>query len=211
MLSVVDNPQIPALRRLLKEAYCVFDFIVLEVAAEARVDLQLHREALDALYRQLQEEACEARRRLRQDPRYADIGEPEPMRWEVQRAEARVLDPEQVQQLAQARPLEGHQGLYRAFLHPPYGTRFAADGEPPEAIFQRWLTLLGLEPQAQPEVIDWVANLQLDWQAEETEGPEVLPWSVYFDEGLEWWGVWCLSIWNPERRTLAVLMASATD
>ncbi|WP_167659284.1 hypothetical protein [Pseudomonas fluorescens] len=33
----------------------------------------------------------------------------------------------------------------------------------------------------------------------------------YFDDGPEWWGVWCLSIWNPKRGTLAVLAASTTD
>ena len=36
-------------------------------------------------------------------------------------------------------------------------------------------------------------------------------WSNYFDDGLDWWGVWCLTIHNPQRQTLSALAASATD
>ena len=72
------------------------------------------------------------------------------------------------------------------------------------------LDVLGLDPEQQPQVINWVGNLELDCQAPDM-GPHLLPWSDYFDEGLEWWGVWCLTVWNPVRRTLSVLAASATD
>lgn len=210
LLNLQDNESIQALRRQLSEADCVFDFAVLDVAPQASIDLDLHRQALGALYLQIEDQRREARRRLIQEhPRYADLGEAPPMRWEVQRAVARELDAQEIQRLGTASVLPGPQALYQAFIDPPYRTRFPEDGEPPEAIFQRWLALLGLEPEARPVVIDWVSDLQLEWEVEGTAATEA--WSDYFDEGLEWWGVWCLSIWNPERRTLGVLMASATD
>ncbi|WP_256679591.1 hypothetical protein [Pseudomonas sp. Fl4BN1] len=211
LLVPIENEQGQALRRQMKEAFCVFEFVVLAVAPQASVDLELHRQALSVLYRQLQQERRDALRRMREDPRHADIGDGEPMRWEVERAQPRELDAEQIRQLTLIKPAGDSLALYPAFSDPPYGTQFAEKGECPEAIFQQWLALLGLEPEAGPVVIDWVSNLELEWVTEARVGPEIPPWSDYFDEGLEWWGVWCLSIWNPERRTLAVLMASATD
>ncbi|MOA62241.1 hypothetical protein D3C78_1875990 [compost metagenome] len=59
--------------------------------------------------------------------------------------------------------------------------------------------------------MSWVDNFNLNWTASDEYDPAREPWSDYFDDGLEWWGVWCLSIWNPKRRTLAVLAASTTD
>lgn len=211
LLTPIEHEQSQALRRQMEEALCVFDFTVLAVAPQANVDLELHRQALTVLYRQLQDERREALRRMREDPRYADIGEGEPMRWEVERAQPRVLDAEQIRQLTLLKPAGDSLALYPAFSDPPYGTQFAERGGQPEVVFQQWLALLGLEPDAGLVVIDWVSNLELEWVTEVRVGPEMPPWSAYFNDGLEWWGVWCLSIWNPRRRTLAVLMASATD
>lgn len=204
LLTPIENEQGQALRRQMKEALCVFDFAVLAVAPQATVDLELHRQALSVLFRQVQQERSE-------DPCYANVGQGQPMRWEVQRAQPRELDAEQIRQLTLIQPAGDAMGLYPAFSDPPYGTQFAENGERPEVIFRQWLALLGLEPEAGPVVIDWVSNLELEWVTEARVGPEMPPWSTYFEEGLEWWGVWCLSIWNPRRRTLAVLMASATD
>ena len=41
--------------------------------------------------------------------------------------------------------------------------------------------------------------------------PERSTWSAYFEDGKEWWGIWCFTVWNPRRGTLAAVMASTTD
>ena len=36
-------------------------------------------------------------------------------------------------------------------------------------------------------------------------------WSEYFDEGHEWWGTLCLTVYDNSLDRFAVIMASATD
>lgn len=48
-----------------------------------------------------------------------------------------------------------------------------------------------------------------------TEHLEILEWSTdwsnYFEEGLEWWGARCVSIYDKEKKRFVVIGASATD
>jgi hypothetical protein len=50
-----------------------------------------------------------------------------------------------------------------------------------------------------------------DWVGDPQREPGRSAWSPYFDDGKEWWGIWCLTVWNPRRRTLSAMMASQTD
>ena len=36
-------------------------------------------------------------------------------------------------------------------------------------------------------------------------------WSDYFDDGHEWWGASCWSVYDPDRDRIAVISASNTD
>ena len=36
-------------------------------------------------------------------------------------------------------------------------------------------------------------------------------WSDYFDEGREWWGTLCLTVYDKTLGRFAVILASATD
>ena len=38
-----------------------------------------------------------------------------------------------------------------------------------------------------------------------------IAWSDYFDEGREWWGALCLTVYDETLGRFAVIMASATD
>ncbi|MGE8351721.1 MAG: hypothetical protein ACN6P5_14385 [Pseudomonas protegens] len=209
LLTRMEDEHCRALRQQLKEGYCVFDFVVLAVEPEAEVDQALHRQGLQHLYLQLMAERRERWEKLRQDPPYADVGLTS-MRWEQERAVPELLSQEQVRQLVCENLEQQDLALYRAFRQPPYGLHFPGGAEQARQVYGQWLDLLGLDPEQQPQVINWVGNLELDCQAPDM-GPHLLPWSDYFDEGLEWWGVWCLTVWNPVRRTLSVLAASATD
>ncbi|WP_300246853.1 hypothetical protein [Pseudomonas sp.] len=209
LLTRMEDEHCRALRQLLKEVYCVFDFVVLAVEPEAEVDQALHRQGLQHLYLQLMAERRERWETLRQDPRYADVGLTS-MRWEQERAVPEALSQEQVRQLVCENLEPQEWALFQAFYDPPYGTQFPGSIEQARQAFGHWLQLLGLDPAEGPHVINWVGNLELDFLAPDM-GPHLQPWSDYFDEGLEWWGVWCLTVWNPVRRTLSVLAASATD
>lgn len=209
LLTRMEDEHCRALRQQLKEVYCVFDFVVLAVEPEAEVDQALHRQGLQHLYLQLMAERRERWETLRQDPRYADVGLTS-MRWEQERAVPEALSQEQVRQLVCENLEPQEWALFQAFYDPPYGTQFPGGIEQARQAFGHWLQVLGLDPAEGPHVINWVGNLELDFLAPDM-GPHLLPWSDYFDEGLEWWGVWCLTVWNPVRRTLSVLAASTTD
>ena len=98
MLTLVEDEHSQALRQQLEAAFCVFDFVRLAVEPGVEVNQALHRQGLQHLYQYLMARRREAWKKLRQDPRYADVGEPQ-MRWEPERALPERLSPQQVRQL----------------------------------------------------------------------------------------------------------------
>ena len=98
--------------------------------------------------------------------------------------------------------------LYRAFNEPPYGL-----GSRPEAdrraLWADFCEQTGLLPEAGISVRDWVRHNSYNHNGRAQYSRH--PLSNYFDAGLEWWGIWCLTIHHPRRQTVAALAASATD
>ena len=98
--------------------------------------------------------------------------------------------------------------LYRAFNEPPYGL-----GSLPEAdrcaLWADFCEQTGLLPEAGISVRDWVRHNSYNHNGRAQYSRH--PLSNYFDAGLEWWGIWCLTIHHPRRQTVAALAASATD
>lgn len=98
--------------------------------------------------------------------------------------------------------------LYRAFNEPPYGL-----GSLPEAarraLWADFCEQTGLLPEANISVRDWVRHNSYNHNGRAQYSRH--PLSNYFDAGLEWWGIWCLTIHHPRRQTVAALAASATD
>ncbi|PSJ79391.1 hypothetical protein [Neisseria iguanae] len=94
--------------------------------------------------------------------------------------------------------------LCHQFIHPPYELQ-NIDELASLALWSDFCDLCGLNhPQA--DIYDWVRH-----QAYADGSQENLLFSNYFDEGLDWWGVWCLSVYQPDTRTLAVITASEDD
>ena len=106
-------------------------------------------------------------------------------RYDVNRARGRRIDAG-----ALFSPEEPKQGLsYRgAFLHPPHGCAYTG------ADFDRVNAALFPRGTAGLEVYQWTTD-----------------WSDYFDEGREWWGTLCLTVYDKAMDRFAVLLASATD
>ena len=192
MLQPMQSQRLDELRTRLEEAGCVFDFVVTTLDPTATPGEAEHRQALELLFETVQTRARIWQQKLiAQDARYANH------RWSELTAD-----------LAQARPLPltadaireltSEDGLLcRNFRGPPYGTQLQV------ADFREWLHMLRLYPDEPLQVLDWVGDAH--------EDPQRSAWSGYFDDGKEWWGIWCLTLYNPRRRTLSALAASATD
>ncbi len=75
-----------------------------------------------------------------------------------------------------------------AFLNPPHGNSYTVDDlmKVNHALF----------PEGTEDLIIY------EWSTD---------WSDYFDEGHEWWGACCWSIYDPKTSRYTVMMASATD
>lgn len=209
MLNVIELQTSASLRQRMEQAGCAFDFLVLAPEASETVDEALHRQAVGLLFQHIKAQWLERHRQLTLDPRYTEAAPPA-MDWDLSKAVAKTLNRDEVARLMGGDKDDQHiYALYAAFCDPPYGTRFTDDT--PQALFKEWLDLLGLEDGTDVVVLSWVDNFNFNWTASDEHDPAREPWSDYFEDGLEWWGVWCLSIWNPKRRTLAVLAASTTD
>jgi len=91
-------------------------------------------------------------------------------------------------------PGTGGNSAY-AFLEPPYSLQ-ASEGEI-QALYAE-ITSFILPRDTAHEIRDWSSP----------DLPEVHP---YFELGAEWWGIYLLTIWRPDDRTLVVIMASTSD
>ncbi|WP_191487763.1 hypothetical protein [Pseudomonas sp. FEN] len=207
-LRIIESQEIASLRERMSRAGCVFEFVVLVVEPEISVNEALHRQALMAMYEQIMVSQHEWRQsliRLRPDC----IDRIPPLTWKLDQAVATPLDRAKVFDLSiTLSPRLSHSTLFDAFCDPPYSINIT--GESVVVLFKEWLEQLGLDEQDDIVVLNWVDRFQAD--SDRVEGlPNTIPWSNYFDDGLEWWGVWCLTVWNPRRRTLSALVASATD
>ncbi|MBE7003945.1 MAG: hypothetical protein E7425_06630 [Ruminococcaceae bacterium] len=75
-----------------------------------------------------------------------------------------------------------------AFLHPPHGCRYT------DADFDRVNAALFPNGTDGFEVYRWTTD-----------------WSEYFDDGHEWWGALCLTVYDKSLDRFVVILASATD
>lgn len=98
--------------------------------------------------------------------------------------------------------------LYRAFNEPPYGLGSLPEADR-RALWADFCEQTGLLPEAGISVRDWVRHNSYNHNGRAQYSRH--PLSNYFDAGLEWWGIWCLTIHHPRRQTVAALAASATD
>ncbi len=76
----------------------------------------------------------------------------------------------------------------RAFLYPPHGNSYSGKD------FAKVNAALFPEGTDRLEVYEWTTD-----------------WSDYFDEGHEWWGALCLTVYDRQLDRFVVILASATD
>jgi hypothetical protein len=213
-LSYAEQQEITAMQAAFKEAGCVFEFAVFRVTNAATDQTALHKEALDRLCLQNNQNAAENHKRL--VAMYPSMAKEPPFgcEYKTELAAPIAVKLELVPALLEMKPWEVGEHFYSAFfqsfMKPPYGTKW--DDAQATAVFQQWTEMIGLALVDQPQILDWVANpYRASVKGFYPEEPERCAWSNYFRDGLEWWGVWCFTILNPKKQTLAAVMASATD
>lgn len=105
--------------------------------------------------------------------------------YNVGKADAKKVDAD----VLFARISETGKLNYRhAFLHPPYETHYT------DADFERVNNALFPNGTAPLEVYEWTTD-----------------WSDYFDEGHEWWGTLCYTVYDKSLDRYVIILASATD
>ena len=132
--------------------------------------------------------------------RAEDIDE-EPFAWsmDIGRAKAERIDPVPFLQAPNDQEKE-NGGRFRcarepeqipywyAFSEPPHGTGYGKKD------FDRINSVLFPDGAASLEVFEWTTD-----------------WSNYFDDGHEWWGAGCWSVYDRSLNRYVVIMASTTD
>lgn len=212
-----EEAEVAALSDTLRRVGSAFEFAVYGVAAEVgNVGEAHHRAALRLLCGDIEAGAERYRREaIARDPSLASVFSTGlACDDDVDAARATPLDASVViaaesfaprHQVAYTRDLakvSWFEWFCQAFGDPPYGLRVVDEAERAQ-LFPRFCKCTGLLPDEDVTVLDWVGDPERE--------PERSTWSSYFDDGKEWWGIWCLTVWNPRRRTLVAMMASQTD
>ena len=105
--------------------------------------------------------------------------------FDVAKADAREISADELFSF----PKDGEKLTYRrAFLEPPYGGSYTGDD------FHKLNAALFPNGTDDLEIYEWTTD-----------------WSEYFDEGHEWWGTLCVTVYDKSLDRFAVILASATD
>ncbi|MGJ7608942.1 hypothetical protein ACSFA7_31710 [Variovorax sp. LT1R20] len=215
LLSSRKESEVAALRETLQRAGSAFEFAVYGVAADVEHVGEAHHRAVLRLLCDGIEAGVERYRQetITRDPSLASAFGAG-LAFDVDAARPRAFDASAVipaqrfaprHQVAYRRDLSRvswFEWLCQAFGDPPYSLRVADEAERAQ-LFPRFCLCTGLLPDERVTVLDWVGDPQREpWRS---------TWSTYFDVGKEWWGIWCFTVWNPKRRTLAAMIASQTD
>ena len=106
-------------------------------------------------------------------------------RFDVAKADGKKID---AAELFAPVDKNGKLNYRTAFLEPPYPNNYT------NADFNRINSVLFPKGTDGLEVFNWTTD-----------------WSEYFDEGREWWGTLCLTVYDKNLDRFVVIMASATD
>ncbi|WP_256580774.1 hypothetical protein [Pseudomonas sp. QTF5] len=212
-LKVIDQERTESLRQRMDDVGCVFEFVVVAPEEDSLIDEAMHRLALNALYEQIMASQLDWHRKLILKLPSANYPEPS-MTWALDRAIATPLSRAEIRKLTSTEVYQrGPLALYGHFREPLYLAQFEGGEAEAEALFREWLELLGLEDRDDVVALNWVKGVKGSSSGlfdNDNVASRRETWSDYFDARLECWDIWCLTFWNPRRRTLGALAASAT-
>lgn len=128
--------------------------------------------------------------------------------WDSSKVVGRELSRPQTRRLVKVS--EGHEkwpSLYRYFCDP-----LCLPGESDErtvrpALFAEWIDALGLADTNDVAFVDWATPVSQPSLNDSSGHEACTPWADVFYPGSQFQSLWCLTIWNPGRRTMAVPLA----
>lgn len=205
----MDQTTIELLRTRLDNVGCIFEFVVVNPDRDSPVDESMHRQALSELHHQIMAGMLDWHQKLIHNLPDADYPEPS-LSWDLDKAVATPLTRNEVRTLTLTEVCERRpSALYAYFSEQLSLNEF--ENEEAQEVFREWLEVLGLEDRDDVVVLDWVKRPEGEFldAGSGISGRE--SWSEYFESGSQWWGAWCLTIWNPRSCTLSAIAACTTD
>ena len=164
---------------------CVLEYFLMKSCEVYRGE-QSHREALYFAFRNL------------------DVDEDFPLEYDIPKAQASPIDTQEWLAIdhASIRNAGSRLPYVCAFLDPPHGNHVATDNAQGKGAcrkadvddFRAVNAALFPEGTDELEVLEWTTD-----------------WSNYFDDGHEWWGASCWSIYDRRMKRYIVILASSTD
>lgn len=115
-------------------------------------------------------------------------GDEETDGWNYDLSKAEIIAELDPREFLSGVEIPGRLSYRRAFLEPPYGCNYT------EADFDKVNATLFPRGTDALEIYEWSTD-----------------WSDYFDDGHEWWGTLCLSIYDRRLKRFVIILASATD
>ena len=114
---------------------------------------------------------------------FYDVGDELEWQYDIEKADANKITADELF-ATENKKLTYHS----AFLKPPYPNGYK------NADFERVNDALFPNGMEEIEIYEWTTD-----------------WSEYFDDGHEWWGTLCLTVYDKKLDRFVVIMASATD
>lgn len=116
---------------------------------------------------------------------FASDGDLQDCRYDLSRATGEKIETDE---FFSQEEWEGERSYRSAFLDPPCGNGYT------EADFEKINAALFPNGTGDTEIFKWSTD-----------------WSDYFDDGHEWWGALCVTVYDKSLDRFAVILASATD
>ena len=198
-----------SLRHRLDAVGSFFEFVYFSVDEKALIDTSLHKIALSKLYEEIMASQREWHRRIVNQLQMADYPEPY-MIWNVDEAAGKALNRKQIGKLLKADDGSSERPpLYDDFCNSLDLSKCDELASCRRALFREWTEALGLIESNDVVVLDWSSTIELG-SLDCSEQKIHTDWTDFFLDRLAK-RVWCLTIWNPEKRTMAALAACTVE
>lgn len=202
----MTSSKIELLRKRLDDLGNVFEFVTIALDRDVSPDEGTHRCALAELYEQIMVSQREWNRKIIRRLPVANYPEPT-MRWNLDEAVGVALGRPQIANLLSTdmddiRSPTLCGDFIRSLCFPDVAEQAGLG----RALFAEWIDTIGLVDQSNITVLSWVDKTTQPLSGcYGSAGASV--WTEFFFAARWPQRAWCLTVWNPSRRTISALAA----
>ncbi|WP_147407029.1 hypothetical protein [Pseudomonas sp. 91RF] len=209
-LTGMASSKTELLRKRLDDLGNVFEFVTIALDRDTSPDEGTHRCALAALYEQIMLSQREWHQKVIRGLPVANYPEPT-MRWNLDEAVGVVLGRLQIINLLRTDTDDiQFPTLYDDFIRSLCFPNFADRAQLGRALFAEWIDTMGLVDQSNIVVLSWVDKPTQPLMERCGESAGASAWTDFFCADHRPQRAWCLTVWNPSRRTISALAACST-